>query len=185
MPPQEMVAAKKMFLNKEYKNAAESFSRIHWKTKKDVFRQKALLGMACSRMLLAGNTLQWQEALKLWQAFCENQTQNLSSEELCVFLTPVLKKWSYPKKKAKVEKEHEKKRKVKKEKNKKSITLKNGRSGKSDIFKVFLKQKKELKKLRRQIKVKDHKIKELNKKLKALEAIYQEIDRKKKGMNFP
>ncbi len=156
MIPQEMKAARTLFLQKDYEDAAEIFSRIHSRAKKNSSRQKALLGLICSRMLAARNDKQFQDALQLWQTWCRKRTDNPDSENLCIFLTPVLEKWSYP-----------------------------GREEYSDSSETFLKQKKELKKLHGQIKVKNQKIKELNKKLKALEAIYQEIDQKKKGMNFP
>ncbi len=150
-----MKTARALFLQEDYEGAAEAFSRIYSQVKKDSSRQRALLGLACSRILVARNDVRFQEALELWQTWCRNQRDDLDLENLCVFLTPVLEKWSYPE-----EEEN------------------------PDLSSTFANQEKELKKLRSQVRIKNRKIKELNKKLKALEAISQEIDQKKKGI-FP
>ncbi len=154
--PQEMETANAFFLQEDYEYAAEIFSRIYSRAKEVSFRQRALLGLTCSRILLSQNGTQFQEALQLWQTWCKKQTDNLDSENLCMFLTPVFETLSLPEKE-----------KV------------------PDLSSSVANKEKEVKKLRSQVRIKNRKIKELNKKLKALEAIYQEIDQKKRGMNFP
>ncbi len=156
MMSQEMETARALFLQKDYEGAAETFSRIYPQIEKDSLqRQKVLLGLACSRMLAAQNVAQFQGALELWESWCGNPAGSLNSGDLCIFLTPMLEKWSYPEK----------------EEN-------------PDLSRTFVDQEKELEKLRSQLRITNQKIKELNKKLKALEAISQEIDQKKKGI-FP
>ncbi len=172
--PQEMQAAKELFLQKNYKDAATAFSRIQSQTTKDSLRQRALLGHACSKILLAENEVQSREVMQLWETWCSRQPNTFHTEELCTFLTPVVERWSNPKKK----------RIVKKSKKRKSLSQGSSSSEKSDIGKVLASQEKELKKLRNQIKEKDQNIEELNIKIKALEDISQEIEQKKKGINF-
>ncbi len=174
MLPQEMKTARELFLQKNYSDAAEAFSRIQNQAQQDSLRQKALLGQACSRMLLADSEIQSQEALQLWQTWCEGQANTFHLEDFCIFLTPVMEKWSNP----------QKKRSVRKTQKRKSLSQRLNFREESDLAKEFANQEKELRKLRSQIKEREQNIKELNTKLKALEDINQEIDQKKKGMDL-
>ncbi len=167
-PSKEINTARELFLQKKYQNAVETFSQIQRQTPKESLQQKALLGEVCSRILLATNKTQSRKALQLWQTWCKKRRSILHREDLCTFLTPVMEKWSHSKQ------------------NQKSPPLPQHLllPKESDLSKAFANQKKKLKKLRNQIKEKDQKIEELNKKLKALEDINQEIDQKKKGIDF-
>ncbi len=174
MPSQEMTAARKLFLQKKYQDAAKSFSQIRQRTKRISLQQKALLGQACSQILLAQDQAQSQEALQLWQAWCEKRANTFHTEDICALLTPVMERWIHPEKKEGVKKSHKRK----------SITQRLHFSKESDLTTTLANQKKELKQLRDQLAERDRNIKELNTKLKALEEINQEIEQKKKGMNF-
>ncbi len=172
--PQEMQTANALFLQKNYKDASQAFYQIQRQTQNNALRQRALLGQTFSQMLLAQNEIQSREVLQLWQTWCHGQATTFHSEDLCIFMTPMLEKWSSSKKK----------RRVKKEPNRQPLRQRSHPPETSNLIKVIATQKKELKKLRAQIKKRNQNIKELNTKLKALEDINQEIDQKKKGMDF-
>ncbi len=174
MLPEEMNVARELFLNKKYKEAAESFSQIRLQTEKDFLRQKAFLGQVCSQMLLAENETQSQEVLQLWQTWCRKGTNTFQAGDLCLFLTPVVGKWADSNKKGLAEE------RLKKKPLSQCLRFPEG----SDLARELASQKKEVKKLRTQIKKKNQDIEELKAKLKALEDINQEIDQKKKGMDL-
>ncbi len=172
--PQEMQTARKLFLQKNYKDAAAAFSRIQRQTKNSSLRQRALLGQTCSQILLAENDVQLREALHQWQIWCNRRINTFHAKEICTFLTPVVENWSHPKKK----------RGTKKGRKRKTLSQRLNFPEKSDLGKALANQEKELRKLREQIKERDQNIEELNTKLKALEDINQEIEQKKKGIDF-
>ncbi|PID75648.1 MAG: hypothetical protein CSA20_03365 [Deltaproteobacteria bacterium] len=174
MPPEEMETAEELFLYKNYREAAEAFSRIQRQTEKESLRQKAFLGQICSQMLLADNENRSLDTLQLWQTWCGRQADTSPSKDLCTFFTPVVKQWTEATKKAPVETS---------QKEKFLGQGLNSREG-SDPARLLADQEQKLQRLRSQIKKKNQDIEELNTKLKALEAIHQEIDQKKKGMDF-
>ncbi len=174
LQPQEMQDARKLFLQKNYEEAAAAFSRIRRQTRNSSLQQRALLGQTCSQILLAEDDVQLREALQLWQIWCNRRANMFCSKEICTFLTPVMERWSDPKKKST----------VKKGQKRKSLSQRLNFPKKSDLGEVLANQEKELKKLRDQIRERDQSIEELNTKLKALEDINQEIEQKKKGIDF-
>jgi len=164
------------FLQSDYDKAMHIFESLVQSGSNRIIRRKALYGLACTSLLKAQDTLQFDEALSLWDTWVNSAPVEFESEDPRL-LGPFIQKIEPPCKKEKEIQALVKK----KEKEIQGIVKKKEK----EIQGIVKKKEKEIQALINKIDNMTQEMDNLQYQIKSLEAIDQTIEKKKKDIFTP
>lgn len=202
------------FKNKSFVMAEELFSKLYGKTHSNDVRRIALYGLACTRLVLATNDDEFNQAFNLWYSWYNMPSGNISEENprmmSSVFEKMISSRWNfdaftektimddasddminteYPTKSPSNLDENPSEKGLGYEqpamdKNQLPISGIETSNPGIEIQYLLESREKEILKLRRQLGSMENNIKSLKNQIHAIEEIHQEIFEKKKGMRL-
>jgi len=94
---QQLEFAYKAFKHRDYEKADKIFSDFYKQVQNSEIRNRALYGLACTRLITAQNTKEFKEAVGLWNKWSDSQPVQLSKEDLrllepCIHLPEEIRK---------------------------------------------------------------------------------------------
>jgi hypothetical protein len=202
------------FKNKSFVRAEELFSKLYGKTHSNDLRRIALYGLACTRLVLATNDDEFNQAFNLWYSWYNIPSGNISEENprmmASVFEKMISSRWNfdaftektimddasddiinseYPTKLPSNLDENPSEKGLGYEQpamDKNQLPISGIETSNPGIEIQYLldSREKEILKLRRQLGSMENNIKSLKNQIHAIEEIHQEIFEKKKGMRL-
>lgn len=156
--------ADKAFQEKNYQKALEIYSILSQLPQDRTTRRKALYGLACTRLVLAENQTDLNQAIILWDAWSQTVPQKLSGEDPRM-LRPILIQKSTI------------------QMPKKQIVIKEDAAENKINSEIIRSKNNEIQRLQNQINIQKKEIEKLNHQINSLEAIDQDILQKKKEIS--